>query len=190
MKKLLSVLLVVFAIIACKSPADPNTEPEFEPYVVGSFEVVSPTEAEYIGTQSQPKSMLAVGDTISIKQPGQQSLRLWRDSTALQSQFTMQFTDSTFTVEDAREYDVQTTAVFDNPKGDVGYPIGTNGWTIRFTSKYMESTFNMNYNCGSNFASDKPIIFIKYLKEDDSIYRVYAIHVNGMYDVLVDLVCN
>lgn len=187
MKQLITALSIVLVIAACKSnPTD--SKPEFEPYEVGAWLMTSPTSADYIGIQESNKLKSATSDTIEIKQPGQRSLELWREADQNPSQFKMEFIDSTISKQSVGG---TLDPVYSNPAGEGGYPIGASGYHISMNDDRVLSRFTMSTTCDHNFDSNKPIMHISfYYLDTDDLYRVYAIHVDGMIDAVNDIVCN
>lgn len=186
MKNLLFAFLTVLVIAACgDSPTSP--EPEFEPYQIETWLITSPTSAEWVGeTSNQTKIKTMQSDTIEIKQPGDRSLEIWRENAMPDYAFKMQFTDSSITVEDNRQHNVKLPTI-ENPKGGEDYPLRAGGNDLLFTENFMQSTFDMQYDCGANFDKKAPMIQLTYKKEDDTIFRVYNIHVNGILDAVRDI---
>lgn len=182
MKNLLFAFLTVVVIAGCgDNPTDSN---EFEPYEVGTWLITSPTSAEWIGeTSTQSKIKTMQSDTIEIKQPGDQSLEIWRDDSQPKNLFTMQFVDSTISHATYQDKNVGEP-IFDIPEGVSSYPISPNAVFVSVRDDYMKSKFIMSYIDEYEFKSDNPIILIKYPKEDGSLFRVYAIHVNGIEDAI------
>lgn len=166
MKKLLTALLVTFIIASCSNPTEPDTEPVFEPYTVGSFMMTSPSTAEYIGIDESPNKVLAKSnldstksDTVIITDPIGYGFELWNDSTyysepavafafydsLVSSQeldhIDIHWTDNTSSALGIRGYNFRTTPVlvsgyFASP---CDYPVGSE---IKF--EYYDTTTSVN----------------------------------------------
>lgn len=189
MNKFIFVLSTIFIIISCSgNPTGPGQE--FEPYRVGNWLVTAPNTVEYIG-ESKSKFKAAQGDTIDIKQPGDRSLKLWQDTSLHRDrQFVMEFVDSTANQDDRTQHGIKQPSLEFPTAHGMTYPINSNGYTLDYSPDYIKSRFAMNTNCNhGDFDSNKPVILVKYEKEDGGIFRAYRIHVDGILQAVKDIAC-
>lgn len=170
----------LFIGLSCSSSTSADTEDEFESYTIGSFEMVSPDTAEWIGTATnkQPVS-ISSNDSVVISEPGDQHLTIERTDRGVDAQIT--FTDSTISAADSIghdgiEYDIYRKEVV--VWGGIGSTL----------TDYMEIRLSGDYLCPPDSVDVENLGVT--LSKDSTLYKHYTIEINGFTDVMDSMFCD
>lgn len=191
LSRFFTAVLVIAAFYACSNPVTPGEPDAFEPYTVGSFKIVSPTEAEYIGLQGNQKVM-AKSDSAVIDSLGDFQLTLEKDTTVNDAAFIVSFIDSTFNSQPDSIEHLNTDAHIEikNNNEDIYYTYYGMSSGVATDHTYMNAKF---YFSGCNEASlPESNIIVQYREKDNhsNVYKTYFIKTQEMGRATKEIACD
>lgn len=185
MKNLL-IAFLVFVIAACGILSSDEPEPEFEPYTVGTWEIVSPMEAEWIGKHSSKIKPLTMSesDTLYLDSPGERGLSIAEENADPSWPMNLTMVDSTLNKDNYSMGDIRR-----NFKR--GTPIGFGGISGSLEGDHIKITFDLSYNCDfSEPVTDADTLGIVLINGETQDTLVYNYEVTGIADAASDLNCS
>lgn len=169
---LLTAVLLIAVAYACSSPSGSDTD-EFEPYRVGSFMIVEPEKAEYVGLQKTAKQK---GDTTYVSSPDGNGLTLENDTTET-AQFYTIYVDSSITMNNFDGY------------YEIGYSnfdaFSTGGWRSTVSEDRMKIEIHSSFRNKGNETDGT--INITTFNDDSTHFKTIIIETNKMVDAVEDI---
>lgn len=186
---------MILVVVGCSDSVSDEPDPVQYPMTVGTWEITSPTRADWRGDAYMVQNEVAKAgsDTVRVTEPEGQGLTLWveeekRPLLAQDVMFT--YEGPAGSLED--EPVVGGSIVFSDSSAidrGISYGPGTDDFEVIDGRLYTELSFGFKCNAAASEKSEVTITLLQGDRHDPTARQVYIFNTYGMTDVIKHLYC-